>query len=193
MVASSVTELIPAAIQAAPAGRDGAGTALSDLPPPPPRTFGWPWTAQTTAALGSLGAGQSLPKITVITPSFNQGRFIEETIRSVLLQHYPNLEYLIYDAGSSDGSVEAIRKYEPWLTFWVSEQDRGQAHAINKGLARASGEIVAWLNSDDTYRPGALAAAAAAATRHPDAAVVYADANWVDTALRLLLDEWSNG
>jgi glycosyl transferase family 2 len=181
-----VTELTPGAIQAAAARRDGANAALSDLPPPPPRTYGWPWTAVNTPGLGSPADGQSWPKITIITPSFNQGRFIEETIRSVLLQNYPNLEYFVYDAGSSDGSVQTIRTYEPWLSFWVSEQDRGQAHAINRGLARASGEIIAWLNSDDTYRPGALAAAAAAAARYPDAAVVYADANWVDTDGRLL-------
>lgn len=99
---------------------------------------------------------QKWPKITIITPSFNQGRFLEATIRSVLSQDYPNLEYIIIDGGSSDDSVSIIQRYESQLAYWVSEPDRGQAHAINKGLSKATGEIVAWLNSDDLYLPGAL-------------------------------------
>jgi glycosyltransferase involved in cell wall biosynthesis len=116
----------------------------------------------------------SLPRISVITPSFNQGRFLEETIESVLSQRYPNLEYIIIDGGSTDDSVEIIKRFEKRLAFWVSEPDRGQTEAINKGLRRATGEIVAWLNSDDLHFPDTLATVGSAFARfHED--VIYGD------------------
>ncbi len=131
------------------------------LPDPPADRSGWPWTAEETAAAG--GGAQSSgawPRVSVVTPSFNQGRFIEQTIRSVLSQNYPNLEYIVIDGGSTDESVGVIRKYEKFLAHWESEPDRGQSHAINKGFARSTGEIMCWLNSDDYFLPGALRAVA---------------------------------
>ncbi|WP_204336814.1 glycosyltransferase family 2 protein [Cryomorpha ignava] len=98
----------------------------------------------------------TLPKISIVTPSFNQGQYLEQTIDSVLSQDYPNLEYFIVDGGSTDNSKEIIEKYAKHLTWWVSEKDNGQSHAINKGLSRATGEIINWINSDDYYEPDAL-------------------------------------
>lgn len=104
--------------------------------------------------------GQPWPKISIVTPSYNQSDFLEETIRSVLLQGYPRLEYFIIDGGSNDGSVEIIKKYEPWLAGWVSEPDRGQSHAINKRFSRCTGELLTFQNSDDFYLPGVFQDAA---------------------------------
>jgi GT2 family glycosyltransferase len=118
--------------------------------------MGWPWTEECLPLPDKLPDNNPWPRISIVTPSYNQGCFIEETIRSALLQGYPDLEYLVFDGGSSDGSTEIIRKYSPWLTYWVSEPDLGQAHAINKGFLRSTGALLAWINSDDLYLPGAL-------------------------------------
>lgn len=113
------------------------------------------------------------PKITVITPSFNQADFLEETIRSVLDQNYPNLEYIIIDGGSTDNSVNIIRNYESRLSYWVSEKDNGQSHAINKGLKKASGDIISWLCSDDLYLPDTLHEVARLFTANPDVCLLH--------------------
>ena len=121
-----------------------------------PGNTGWPLFSEPQPSPPNFPVGVSLPKISIVTPSFNQAQYLEETIRSVLLQGYPNLEYIIIDGGSTDGSVEIIKKYEPWLTYWVSEPDSGQSHAINKGFRKSTGEIMAWINSDDYYEGDAF-------------------------------------
>ena len=122
----------------------------------------------------------SFPKISIITPSYNQAEFLERTILSVIEQNYPNLEFIIIDGGSTDGSVEIIKKYETDIDYWVSEPDSGQAHAINKGLKLATGDWVAWQNSDDIFYPGAFVALADAARKEPDAGLVIGDMNLID-------------
>ncbi len=153
----------------------------SDLPfpPPPSGKTGWPWdTVPTPPQPGDA----DLPSITLVTPSYNQGQFIEETIRSVLLQGYPNLEYIVMDGGSRDGTVEILKKYEPWLAHWQSAKDGGQTAAINGGFARATGELRGWQNSDDYFLPGALLAAGRAARAQPETDVFYGPVDYVDVA-----------
>lgn len=140
---------------------------LDEMPLPPPDKVGWPWTESCPHLAGTMPNGSSWPRISIVTPSYNQIQFIEETIRSVLLQGYPNLEYIVVDGGSTDGSPETIRRYEPWLAHWVSEPDRGQAHAINKGFALCTGDLLGWINSDDGLLPSALAHLAAAFRQFP--------------------------
>ncbi len=123
-----------------------------------------------------------LPKVSIVTPSYNQARYLETSLRSVLEQDYPNIEYIVVDGGSKDESVEIIRKYQDHLAWWVSEKDKGHADALNKGFSHASGEIMAWLNSDDIYCPGAVAEAVACLQEHPQVGMVYGDAVLIDEA-----------
>src|SRR6476646_3760457 len=123
-----------------------SNTALTveDLPLPPPDKTGWPWTEQAEPLPKYTPYDFKWPRISVVTPSYNQSQFLEETIRSVLLQGYPDMEYIIIDGGSTDNSIEIIKKYEKFLAHWVSEPDRGQSHAINKGFKECTGEYIAW-------------------------------------------------
>ena len=120
------------------------------------------------------------PLVSIITPSFNQATFLEQTLLSVLEQDYPNIEYWVIDGGSTDNSLEIIKKYAPRLAGWVSEKDHGQADGVNKGFAKATGEIIGWLNSDDLYYPGAIAGAVEAFRQHPEASFVFSDVESID-------------
>jgi hypothetical protein len=133
-----------------------------------------------------MTAEPTLPRISIVTPSFNQGRFLEECIVSVLNQGYPRLEYIVIDGGSTDASLEIIRRYQDRFSFWVSERDGGQADGINKGFGRATGDLVAWLNSDDFYLPGALMRIAEAYQKNPDASFYFGNGLRVDSAGRTL-------
>jgi glycosyltransferase involved in cell wall biosynthesis len=133
-----------------------------------------------------LISAQNKPLISIITPSFNQGKFLESTVRSVLAQDYPNIEYILIDGGSTDNSLEILQKYQDHFAYWESVPDQGQAHAINKGFQRATGEFIAWLNSDDLYMAGAISQAVKALQRNPDAGMVFGDGVVIDAENRLL-------
>lgn len=145
---------------------------LAELPAPPKGKTGWPWTEQNEPLGARMPDGSEWPKISIVTPSYNQGRFIEETIRSILLQGYPNLEYIIIDGGSTDETLKVIKKYEPWLTYWESMPDSGPASAINKGIQKCTGEWFNWINSDDLLLPSSLLTLARIAKLVPAA-------NWI--------------
>jgi glycosyltransferase involved in cell wall biosynthesis len=148
-----IEQLEPEAPSALPTHRDASPTNRRP----------WPWAAPEIPPLpATLPGGKPWPRISVVTPSFNQGQFIEQTILSVLNQNYPNLEFLVVDGGSKDQTVSVVEKFRDRISYFVSEKDKGQSNAINKGFARATGEILTWLNSDDMLEPDALAAMALA-------------------------------
>jgi glycosyltransferase involved in cell wall biosynthesis len=153
--------------------------SIDDLPLPSREKVGWLWTEGGQQDVNSSSIS-SVPRISIVMPSFNQVQFIEEAIRSVLLQGYDDLEFMIMDGGSTDGTVDIIRKYEPWLAFWVSEQDKGQADALRKGFGRSTGAVLAWLNSDDMYCEGALRSIGLYYHRYPDTGLVYGDSDVID-------------
>jgi glycosyltransferase involved in cell wall biosynthesis len=129
---------------------------LNELPPPPSGMMGWPWTKASSLTPDLMPDGSEWPRVSIVTPNYNYGHFIEETIRSILLQGYPNLEYVIIDGASTDSSVDIIKKYKHWLKYWVSEKDNGQSSAINKGIEKCTGDIFNWINSDDRLTEGSL-------------------------------------
>jgi len=140
---------------------------LAELPPPPCGKIGWPWTEESPQQSALMSDGRQWPRVSIVTPSYNQGRFIEETIRSILLQGYPDLEYILIDAHSTDETINIVRRYAPWLAYWVSEPDRGQADALRKGFDKARGELLGWINADDLLATGALRTLTEAYVGHP--------------------------
>lgn len=145
---------------------------------------GWPWRSDWRS-LPSV-EHSDYPLVSIVTPSYNQGEFLEETLRSVLLQGYPNLEYLVIDGGSTDDSLEIIRRYEPWLTYWHSKRDRGQADAINQGIALATGDISGWLNSDDCLKAGSLNRLVGVFLARPELEFLYGDVETIDPSSRVI-------
>jgi len=138
--------------------------------------------AEMTSSFADSRTGQKRPLVSIVTPSYNQAQFLEQTIQSVLSQTYPNIEYIVVDGGSTDGSQEIIRRYDDQITSWLSEDDQGQTDAINKGFSMAEGDILAWLNSDDVYLPDAVEQAVAFLSDHPEIGMVYGHAYYVDEA-----------
>ena len=172
---------------------------LSGLPSPPPDKVGWPWTEESPQLPETMpdpsamlrAGGSTWPRVGIVTPSYNQGQFIEETIRSVLLQGYPNLEYIVMDGGSTDGTVEILGKYELFFSFLHIGPDGGQSAAIAEGFQRTTGEILAWLNSDDRYRPGALLRVARFFAAHPEVVFGNGDVNYIDAQGHVLHRIWA--
>jgi glycosyltransferase involved in cell wall biosynthesis len=145
-------------VTAAPAR--GRRASLRDLPAPPPGRSGWPWTEEGPRLPETRPDGRPWPRISVVTPVYNQGHYLEETLRSVLLQGYPDVEHVVINDGSTDDSEAVIRRYEPWLAHWVTQPNAGQRAAINRGFEHVSGQVLCYLNSDDLLLPGALERAA---------------------------------
>jgi len=155
--------------------------SASPVPPPLRRLAGWPFS-KGSSKRDPAKTAENLPRISVVIPSYNQGRFLEASIRSVLLQDYPadKIECIVMDGGSTDESRQILEYYSPWLARWVSERDGGQAHAVNKGLETAGGEIIGWLNSDDLYCAGAFQRVARAFLANPECIVVHGDRIMID-------------
>ena len=168
---------------------------LSELPPPPSGKTGWPWTEESHQLPDSMPDGSPWPRISIVTPSYNQGQFIEATIRSVLLQGYPDLEYIIIDGGSRDDSVRIIKKYEDMLTHWCSEPDGGPAAALNKGFRHVRGKILGYLNADDFYLRGCLLRIVDEFERDPLTDVVYGNGYFAEVSGTMLKpifsDRWN--
>lgn len=162
---------------------------LKEIPIPRYNKTGWPWTEETLPTI--YEGSTAYPKISIVTPSYNQVEFIEETIRSVLLQNYPNLEFIIIDGGSTDGTIEILKKYEQWITYWVSEKDKGQSDALNKGFALAKGDIFAWQNTDDIYFPNVFFKVQQAFEKNTNKNIVFGDYTTINEDSKLINYEYA--
>jgi glycosyltransferase involved in cell wall biosynthesis len=165
--------------------RNLSALSVKDLPAPPAGKRGWPWTVGSKLLPNRRSDGSEWPRLSIVTPSYNQGQFLEATIRSVLLQGYPNLEYIVIDGGSEDESVEILRKYEKFLGYWVSEKDSGQTEAINKGLGKTTGKYLGWLNSDDIYTKSAFEKVVLGFLSQPKSIVVHGNRILIDAQDRV--------
>lgn len=159
---------------------------MTDFRQPPPMAY---QSIRSPAFAPTSRAGPQWPKVSIVTPSFNQGRYVEEMILSVRGQGYPSLEHIVVDGGSTDGSVDVIERYQEHIAFWVSEPDRGQVHAINKGFGLATGEYVSWLNSDDVLLPGGVEAVVECFCENPDVDLVYGDYALLDPQGAVVLSQ----
>jgi len=157
---------------------------LKELPAPPRGKTGWPWTEESPRVPDKTPEGRPWPQISIVTPNLNFGRFLEKTIRSLLLQGYPDFELIVIDGKSTDNSSEIIKKYDPWITYWVSEPDNSHSQAINKGFDRANGSILNWLCSDDILYPGTFAKVASEYTS--DIKLIVGDTQLVDVSGKLV-------
>jgi glycosyltransferase involved in cell wall biosynthesis len=156
--------------------------------PPAGKKHGWPWDTPVRRLPAQMPNGKEWPRITIVTPAYNQAHYLEETIRSVLLQGYPNLEYIVINDGSADNTEDVIRRYEPWISYWTTQKNAGQPTAINNGFARSTGEIMGWLNSDDLLLPQALERSTLARQRNPKAKVTCGFRLVIDEASRVVKD-----
>jgi glycosyltransferase involved in cell wall biosynthesis len=145
---------------------------LADLPTPLEDRAGWPWSEESGQIASFMPDGKPWPRVSIITPLLNQRSFIEETIRSILLQGYPDIEYLVIDGGSTDGSLEVVERYAPWVRCIVQPRE-GQSAALNRGFKLATGELIGWQNSDDFYGPGCFYQAALASAEHRDCEIFH--------------------
>jgi len=161
-------------------------TQQLELPTAPAGKKGWPWTGAVKKLPMTMPNGKPWPRITVVTPAYNQGEFLEETMRSVLMQGYPNLEYMVINGGSTDNTVEIIKEYEPYLDYWTTQTNSGQPTAVNTGMARSTGEILAWLNSDDLLLPRTLERVALARMRNPEIKITCGFREVIDAQSRVL-------
>jgi len=146
--------------------------SLTELPPPPDSTTVWPWTRASRVLPDTMPGGRPWPLISIVTPAFNQGVYLEQALRSVLLQGYPRIELIVMDGGSTDETRALLERYDPWLKHWVSRTDKGPASALNEGFGFASGDIYGFLNADDFLLEGCLARMATEFAAHPEADVV---------------------